>query len=72
MAKQNADITSFDKLPAILQAKHLAEIMGLFIPLTYELMNSEGFPVIRIMGGKRLIVPKDNFILWLNSQSRQQ
>jgi hypothetical protein len=64
MAKQNTTIKSFDDLPAILQAKHLAQVMGLSVPVTYELMNSKGFPVIRV-GEKRLIVAKDAFILWL-------
>lgn len=58
------EIKNFDALPAILQAKHLAEVMGISIPKVYELMNDKDFPSVKV-GKKRIIVPKDAFVSWL-------
>jgi predicted DNA-binding transcriptional regulator AlpA len=65
MAKQSINITSFEELPAILNAKQIAGVMGLSIPIVYSLISSEGFPLIKV--GKRLMVEKMAFITWLSS-----
>jgi len=68
MAKQAVNIKSFDELPAILNAKQLADVMGLSIPIVYSLINSQGFPSIKV--GRRLLVEKSAFIEWLSSESK--
>jgi predicted DNA-binding transcriptional regulator AlpA len=56
-------ITSFDQLPLALNAEHVAQALGLSRSGAYALVRSEGFPTIQV--GKRLIVPKEQFIAWI-------
>ena len=57
---------SFDELPLMLNAQIVADVLGISISGAYELMNEDGFPSKRI--GKRVIVPKDAFQKWLNTE----
>ena len=59
--------TSFDQLPLVLCADEVAAVLGISRANTYTLMRSAGFPTIRI--GKRMIVPKDKLIAWIDEQS---
>jgi len=56
-----------DELPLALNAKDVAGYLNVSLTCAYYIMNSKGFPVIRI--GKRLIVTKDNFLQWLETAS---
>ena len=56
---------SFDELPMFLNAKMVAEILGISPSSGYELIHEKGFPVLRV--GARIVVPKDRFIDWINS-----
>ena len=56
--------TNFDAYPVVLQAHHIKSILGISTGMAYNLLNSENFPTIRL-GGKRKIVLKDEFIIWL-------
>ena len=56
---------SNDDLPLAMNAKDVAGYLNVSLTCAYGIMNSKGFPVIRI--GKRLIVTKDNFLNWLNN-----
>lgn len=67
MAKQNTEIRTLEDLPAILNAEHIAQVMGLSRPVVYDLMGSEGFPTIKI--GKRKLVSKTAFEEWLNKSA---
>lgn len=58
-----------DCLPMILQAKDVQAILGISKGKTYELMNSVDFPTVFI--GKRMVVPKDAFLDWLNNDKRK-
>lgn len=60
---------SFDELPSIMQAKHVQSTLGISKGKTYELMNSADFPTIYL--NKRMVVPKDKFIEWLNQDKRK-
>ena len=60
-------IKSYDELPLFINAKTLADTLGISISSAYELMTEKGFPSIRI--GKRLVVQKDKFISWINGKS---
>ena len=58
--------TNFDELPLMLTVTQVHEILGISQAGAYELVRSEGFPAFKI--GNRIIIPKENFILWLNRQ----
>lgn len=57
---------SFDELPLMLNAEMVADVLGISRAGAYELMNEESFPAKRI--GKRIIVPKDAFQKWLDTE----
>jgi predicted DNA-binding transcriptional regulator AlpA len=59
---------SFDELPCFLNAKQVANLLGISQSSCYELMNSDNFPVTHI--GKRKVVQKENLIEWLNKNTK--
>jgi predicted DNA-binding transcriptional regulator AlpA len=59
--------TSYDQLPIMLNANEIAQTLGISRAGAYELMNSDGFPTLRI--GKRMMVSKEQFILWIQRRS---
>jgi predicted DNA-binding transcriptional regulator AlpA len=56
-----------DELPAVLNAKHIQNVLGLSRLKTYEVMNSAGFPALRF--GRVIRVPKAAFFRWLDEQA---
>ena len=58
---------SYDELPLFLNAKTVAEVLGISVAGAYELLHQEDFPVLRI--GSRLVVPKEKFLLWIENQA---
>ena len=58
---------SYDELPLFLNAKTVAEILGISVAGAYELLHQEDFPVLKI--GSRMVVPKENFLSWIESQT---
>ena len=58
---------SNEQLPCMLNAKDVESYMRISRAGAYELMHSEGFPLIRI--GKRMIVPRDKFLEWVDNQT---
>ena len=52
-------------LPAVLSAKDISKYLGISKANSYQLMDSKGFPILRI--GKRKLVPKDKFLIWINN-----
>ena len=58
---------SNDQLPCMLNADKIAKYLEISRAGAYELMHSEGFPLIRI--GKRMIVPRDKFLEWVDEQT---
>ena len=59
--------TSFDQLPLVLNADQLAKVLGISRANAYFLLHSKGFPTLRI--GKRMVVPKDKFLEWLEQSA---
>ena len=53
-----------ENYPPTLQAKHIAEYLGIGIGTVYKVMESSGFPMIKIPGSKFVLVPKKLFIEW--------
>lgn len=60
---------SYDELPLFLNAELIGKVLGVSSTTAYELMHNEDFPSLRI--GSRLIVAKEKFIEWVNSQTER-
>ena len=58
---------SYDDLPLVLNARLVAQVLGVSIATAYELLNDPGFPTLRV--GSRMVVPKEKFIQWAEGQS---
>ena len=58
--------TSYEQLPLALNADDVAAVLGVSRANAYTIMHSKGFPTIVI--GKRMIVPRDKFIEWMDLQ----
>ena len=58
--------TSYHQRPLSLNANDIAAVLGISRANAYTLMRAKGFPTIFI--GKRMIVPRDKFIEWMDLQ----
>ena len=57
-----------DEQPKLaLNAREAAELIGISLPLMYEMMKMQSFPVIRI--GRRNIIPRSKLEEWLAEQA---
>ena len=54
---------NYDELPLFLNAKTLAEVLGIAPSSAYELMHEKGFPTLKV--GTRLLVEKEKFKEWI-------
>ena len=54
---------TYDDLPLMLSVQDVSAVLGISRAGAYELVKSEGFPAMNI--GSRIIVPKEEFILWV-------
>ena len=59
--------TNIEELPLTLNAREAAEVLRISKSKVYELAQSESFPAIRI--GKRVVIPRDKLIQWMNAQA---
>ena len=58
---------SYEELPLFLNARTVAEALGISMAGAYELLHQEAFQVLKI--GSRLVVPKEKFLSWIESQT---
>ena len=58
---------NYENLPAVLNANQLAAALGISRAGAYQLLNTRTFPTLRI--GKRLLVPKDKLIDWIEQNT---
>lgn len=58
-------MTNINELPIVLEAKHIVDILGMCNTKVYDLMEAEGFPLIRIGRNKRVM--RDRFFEWLEN-----
>ena len=65
-SKQKERISSYDQLPVALNASQVAAVLGISRAGAYNLMRSDGFPTLYV--GKRMIVPKDKLIAWMDAR----
>ena len=59
--------TNIEELPLTLNAREAAQVLRISKSKVYELAQSESFPAIRI--GKRVVIPRDKLIQWMNNQA---
>ena len=59
--------TNYDELPLFLNAELVAKVLGISISSAYELMHEANFPALRV--GSRIVVPKEKFCQWVESQT---
>lgn len=57
---------SYNELPLTLSVPEVAAVLGISRAGAYELVHSASFPKVKI--GKRILVPKDKLIEWLDAQ----
>jgi len=57
---------SYDQLPLALSAEEVSQVLGISRANAYALMHSKGFPTLKI--GKRITVPKDKLMEWMEKQ----
>ncbi len=62
---------SFYELPLVLNVKDITKILGVSQVIGYRLMRQEGFPAVRV-GERRLVVPRDRFLQWLDEQANEK
>ena len=62
-----SNIRSYADLPLFLNAKLVAQVLGVSISTAYEVMHEPSFPTLRV--GSRMVVPKEKFIRWVEEQS---
>ena len=58
---------NYDDLPLFLNAKLVAQALGVSITTTNELMHEPTIPTQRV--GSRMVVPKEKFMQWAEEQS---
>ena len=64
---QESIYKTYDELPLFLNAKMVAQLLGVSPSSAYELMHEKGFPALRI--GNRLVVPKVEFQSWVKERT---
>ena len=57
---------SYNELPLTLSVPEVAAVLGISRAGADELVHSASFPKVKI--GKRILVPKDKLIEWLDAQ----
>jgi len=60
-------LKNYDEFPAVMGVSDLQQILPLSRAGIYNLVNSNGFPVVRV--GKRFLVPKAGLIAWLEQNT---
>ena len=63
-------VNSFSDLPLVLNATQLADVLSISRANAYNLLHREDFPTLHI--GKRMLVPRDKLVLWMDEQARAQ
>jgi len=58
---------SYDDLPLMLSVPDLVALLGISRAGAYELVKRKDFPALHI--GKRVLVPKDKLIAWIEDNA---
>lgn len=62
--------TNYDELPLMLSVNQVAKVLGISRASTYDLVKEKDFPSITI--GSRIVVPKEELILWIKNQIKNK
>ena len=62
--------TSFEELPLMLSVQDVSDVLGIGLAHAYEVVHQQGFPTITL--GNRIIVPRDQFIQWIDNETEKQ
>ena len=62
-----SDYKNYDELPLFLNSELIAKTLGIAPSSAYELMREKDFPALHV--GKRIVVPKEQFRLWVEKQT---
>ena len=63
-----SNIQRYDDLPLFLNARTVAQVLGVSVASGYELMHEDDFPTLRV--GSRMVVPREQFIQWVNAHTK--
>jgi len=66
-AMRKCKYKSFDDLPLMLTVSDVADVLGIGLAHTYEVVRQKDFPTITL--GSRIIVPRDKFLRWIEEKS---
>ena len=58
---------NYSDLPLMLSVPEIGKVLGISRAGAYELVRADSFPKIRI--GNRIVVPRDKFIQWIETQT---
>ena len=58
---------SYEELPLFLNARIVAQVLGIAPSSAYELMHESNFPVLKV--GSRMVVSKEKFIQWVEQNT---
>lgn len=58
---------SYEELPLFLNAKIVAQVLGISPSSGYELLHQQDFPALKI--GNRIVVSKEKFIQWVEQNT---
>ena len=61
---------SYEELPLMLSVPDVANALGISRAGAYELVRGTGFPSLNV--GSRILVPKDKFTEWINTQTSEK
>jgi len=68
--QNNNSYTILKDIPVTFGPIELASILGISRNKAYDLANKPDFPKLRL--GRRIVISKSHFILWLDSQMQVQ
>ena len=58
---------SYEELPLFLNARIVAQVLGISPSSGYELLHQQDFPALKI--GNRIVVSKEKFIQWVEQNT---
>ena len=61
---------NYDELPLMLSVSQVAKVLVISRTSSYDLVKEKDFPSITI--GSRIVVPKDELILWIKNQIKNK
>ena len=64
---KTSQFKDYSELPLFLNAEIVSKVLGISPASSYELMHEPGFPVLKI--SNRMVVPKENFIRWVEENT---